>query len=114
MRALRACGAQKKKKLRKKEPAEDLSFLEEEAAAAAASGGDHGSRGARSAIADTQSAERDRAAALKQQRRVGSLWLSLPAFAPSSSLCYTHASLSCMQHASWPCTPRPYLHPMLT
>ena len=58
---------QKKKKLRKKDAAEDLSFLEEEAAATAA-GADHGSRAARGAIADTQSAERDKAAAVKQQR----------------------------------------------
>ena len=59
---------QKKKKLRKKDTAEELAFLEEEAAAAGGNAADHGSRGARATLAETRTAERDQAAALKQQR----------------------------------------------
>ena len=65
-----ACLLQKKKKLRKKDTAEELAFLEEEAAAAGGNATDHGSRAARATLADTRTAERDQAAALKQQRCV--------------------------------------------
>ncbi|BDA45958.1 probable U4/U6.U5 tri-snRNP-associated protein 1 at N-terminal half [Coccomyxa sp. Obi] len=58
-----------KKKLRKKDAMEDLSFLEAEAEAAAAAGvTDHGSRGSRAGPAETAEAKREREAAIKEER----------------------------------------------
>ncbi|CAL8462106.1 g1637 [Coccomyxa elongata] len=58
-----------KKKLRKKDAMEDLSFLEAEAEMAAAAGvTDHGSRGSRAGPAETAEAKREREAAIKEER----------------------------------------------
>ncbi len=60
---------QTKKKLRKKDVMEDLSFLEAEAEVAAATGvTDHGSRGSRAGPAETAEAKRERETAIKEER----------------------------------------------
>jgi hypothetical protein len=64
-----------KKKLRKKDTTEDLSFLEREAAASAAT--DHGSRDARGALIEAEEAKREEAARLKEERYVNN-----PKFTP--------------------------------
>jgi hypothetical protein len=61
--------AQTKKKLRKKDAMEDLSFLEAEAEVAAAAGvADHGARGSRAGPAETAEAKRARESAIKDER----------------------------------------------
>lgn len=60
---------QTKKKLRKKDAMEDLSFLEAEAEVSAAAGvTDHGSRGSRAGPAEAAEAKREREAAIKEER----------------------------------------------
>lgn len=65
-----------KKKLRKKDAVEDLSFLEQEAAAGNAVA-DHGSRTARGALADAEAAKRDEAAGIKEERSAPTLLIVL-------------------------------------
>lgn len=64
-----------KKKLRKKDAVEDLSFLEQEAAGNAVA--DHGSRTARGALADAEAAKRDEAARIKGERSAPTLLVVL-------------------------------------